>query len=187
MARRFFGALKRREFVASVGVATGALLGTFTRATGALAAQHAPRSAPQAGAPAPAGPLAPEVVALFGPLTVGTQIERWQIASIQGPQLGAIVVVLAGADNTRFQVDVLRRDRSPDAPAGVGHTPSLTCFLSNRGDGATVTDEERGLGAIALAAALSERELAGAPVPHLLLTLRERTGRYPSGLFGVQV
>jgi hypothetical protein len=191
MARRFLGSLKRRDFVVSLGAAGGALLGVFSNQARAHAAGHAPHQpARPAVTPtgAPAAPvLAPELAALFGPLTAGAQVERWRIVTVRGPQFGAIGVVLTGADGVQFQVDVLRRDRTPGAPPGVGHTPSLTCFLANRGDGSTATAEEQGLGAIALAAALSERELSGAPVPALLLTLRERNRRYPSGLFAVEV
>ena len=125
----------------------------------------------------------PEVRALFGPLAAGAQLDRWTVVEIHDASSGGIPVVMATAAGEKFQVDVLRRD---DAAPGVANTRSLSLYLCNKGDGRTASDEEHGLGAMALAHALAEREAAGAPLPPLL-TLAERNARFPRGAFSVVV
>jgi hypothetical protein len=126
----------------------------------------------------------PEVLALFGSLQPGSTIGRWTIAAIHDVHLGGIPVVLSTASGDRFQVDVVRRDCSPGAVAGVGNTASLSVFLLNDGDGSLATREEHGLGAMALADALNHREAAGVELPRLL-TLAERQARFPRGVYSV--
>ncbi len=169
--------LGRRQFVVTVGVAAG------VAATGAGRAAASPlgaagESTPGAGAPA----ADPEVALLFGDIRAGARLDRWVVESVHPIRFGAVPVVLRAAGGARFQVDVLRRDGA--GPSGVACTASLSLFVSNRGDGATATDEEQGLGAMALAAALAEREAAGARVP-ALSTHSERRQRHPLGSYSV--
>jgi hypothetical protein len=168
----------RRKVLQGLGIATGvALAGSSSRK-----AEARPMGAPSPTPSAPVAPLSAEVQAFFGPLQPGSSVDRWQIVAIRGVQMGAIAVVMATAAGARFQLDVLRRDRAAGAPAGVGNSPSLSVFVSNRAQGNTATDEEQGLGAMALADALAQRESEGATVP-ALLTLGERTARFPRAVF----
>ena len=111
-----------------------------------------------------------EVRAAFPCLAPGTAIDRWTVVEVLDPAQGGIPVVMATAAGERFRVDVLRRD---DEQLGVANTGALSLYLVNQGKGATRTNEEHGLGAMALAQALGDGALPG------LLTLRERNRRFP--------
>jgi len=112
-----------------------------------------------------------ELLARLEELRAGDGVGRWRLVEIRGRQRGAIPLVLATADGTRFRVDILRRD--PDGPRGPAETESLAIHLADVAPG-TRTPEEQGLGAMTLAVAL-----AGAAPPSWLLTLRERRSRFP--------
>ena len=118
---------------------------------------------------------------LAGKLSPGHKLDRWEIVAIHPDRLGAVAVVMATEDGRRFQVDVLARDQG--GPEGVANTSRLSLFVSNRGDGSTPTDEEQGLGAMALAQSLepyeNHEDFRG------LLTLAERNAAHPEGSFGV--
>lgn len=182
--------LGRRQFVSTVGVAAGVAAGaaatakaTTARALGlgvAPSSQDGRQDADAAQAVRPD----PEVARLFGDIRAGSRLDRWTVEAIHPVHLGAVPVVLRTADGARFQVDVLRRDPDPGARLGVANTASLSVFVANRGDGSTATDEEQGLGAMALGDALAGREAAGAPIP-ALLTHRERRARHPVGEYSV--
>jgi hypothetical protein len=82
-------------------------------------------------------------------------------------------VLLRAPDGSQFGVDILRHDmRSP----GVARGGQLAVYLNNGGKGAKASEEEHGLGAMALAGWLARRESAGRPVP-ALLTLTQRAPR----------
>jgi len=129
-----------------------------------------------------------EVRAFFGSLAEGTGLSssgpaaadqaRWTIVSIHELRHGAIPVVLADARGRRFQVDVLKRDAADSAVAVAG---GVALYLSNRGDGATGTLEEHGLGVMALATALRMQDRA--PTPKGLTTFATRRTRHPLGAF----
>lgn len=165
------GGVGRRVFLSGVGavagvVATGAVVeGTLTEGVLGLGADEG------------------SVYGLRAGMSLGG---RWTIVAVHPARMGAIPVVLATASGARFQVDVLRRDSDPTQPLGVGNTAALSLFLANRGDGRTSTDEEHGLGAMALADALRERE-ARHTVPAALSTLGERALRYPTGAYAVDL
>jgi hypothetical protein len=122
------------------------------------------------------------VRALFGDLHAGSKIERWTIVEVADVTAGCIPVLMAAADGTRFQVDIAERD--PTGPKPVAETDRLALYLVNGGGGSTSTVEEHGLGVMALAAALKQREQAGA-VPPQLVKLRERRQRFPDTPFQV--
>jgi hypothetical protein len=124
----------------------------------------------------------PAVLALFGELRPGTKVDRWTIVEIADVRAGCIPVLMAAADGTRFQVDIA--DRDPAGPKPVAETNTLALYLVNGGGGTTSTVEEHGLGVMALAAALKQREQAGA-VPPQLVKLRERKQRFPDTPFRV--
>ena len=94
--------------------------------------------------------------------------------SVSTVEKGGVAVVMATASGEHFQVDVLARDA---AQPGVAHTTALELYLVNQGDGKKRSDEEQGLGAMALA-----RALDGVTVPGII-TLRERTSRFAGGAF----
>lgn len=115
-------------------------------------------------------------------LALGSAIGRWTVVAVHPVHCGAVPVVLATADGHRYQVELLARD--PSGPEGVANTDALSLFVANQGDGRTATDEEQGLGAMALAEHLRAREVAGWAAPSLL-TLAQRSAQYPDGAFGV--
>lgn len=127
------------------------------------------------------GELPQELAAWMRDLGPGTSIGAWTIVAVHPITHGAIPIVLEGADGERFQVDVMARD--PGLPA-VGETEHLSVFVANAGDGRQATDERHGLGAMALAAALREREDEAARIPELW-TMAERSVRAPDGTFRV--
>ena len=122
------------------------------------------------------------VRALFGDLRAGSKIDRWTLIEIADVHAGCIPVLMAAADGTRFQIDIAERD--PQGPKPVAETKSLALYLVNGGGGTTSTVEEHGLGVMALAAALKQREQAGAVAPQLV-KLRERKQRFPDTPFQV--
>lgn len=171
--------LGRRKFVvaatvAAAGVATASAAASAGRIGGAPAAglplEAAPRIAPD-----------PEVAHFLGEVRAGARIDRWSVEAVHPVRMGAVPIVLRTASGARFQVDVLRRD---DATRGVAQTETLSLFLANRGDGSTATDEEQGLGAMALAEAIARSEARGARMP-ALLTMRERRAQHPLGGYSV--
>ena len=128
------------------------------------------------------GTVPRQAAALFAELGPGTVLDRWTIVAVHPVRHGALPVVLRARDGAPYQVDVLARD--PAGPQGVAETRALSLFVVNRGDGGTPTDEEQGLGAMALARALAEREASGAALP-ALSTFAARQAEHPDGAFAV--
>jgi hypothetical protein len=93
---------------------------------------------------------------------------------------GAIPITLETATGERGGVDVMRHDASVP---GVARAGSLEVYVWNHGNGATPTNEEIGLGAMALAAHLATREARGETMPELK-TITER-GSVP-GMLGMR-
>lgn len=129
------------------------------------------------------GPDATSDDTALGSLRAGDVLDRWTVVRVHPLHLGAVPVVLATAEGRRYQVDVLARD--PAGPPGVANTERLSLYVVNSTreggtDGQRRTDEEQGLGAMALAQALE----ADASVPGLL-TLQQRQRQHPRGAFGV--
>ena len=151
--------------------------GVAAVAAGALACD---REQADAGPATPTMP--PEAEALFRDLSPGTKVEQWTVVAVHPVRHGALPVVLAGEGGERFQVDVMARD--PGGPLGVANTETLSLFVANRGDGDTPTEESQGLGAMALAKALGERESNGAKPP-TLVTFAKRAEQHPDGAFAV--
>jgi hypothetical protein len=118
-------------------------------------------------------------------LPEGLRFGRWRVVSVLPVKLGAVPVVLESRHGERFQVDVLRRDRSARARRGLSETRGYSLFLVNRGQGDTPTQEDHGLAVLWLAALLRPREHTQASV--VLLTQRERTQRFPRGKFNALV
>ena len=178
----------RRQVLKGIGVAATAVTAGTAAALGAPSIATANALDPShAGAPRTDSPVAApgeSVLAFFGPLVPGTSLGAWHIVAIHDTKVGGIPVVLASAYGVQFQVDVVRRDDSAGAPPAIANTPTLSVFLLNGGDGSTATMEHQGLGAMALAAALTERESSGARAPQLL-SLRERTSRFPRVVYEV--
>jgi len=184
--------LGRRGFLSGVGAAAGVVaVGGASRALAdarrgdvepsdgsALGAAGEPVTGPTR---AQGSPLGRE---RFATLQVGDRVGRWTIVAIYPQLMGAVPFVLETGDGVRFQIDVLRRDDRATAPRGVCNTETLSLFLANRGNGSTATDEEQGLGAMALGDRLHDLDtgVAGAPG---LLTYEERRERHPVGAFSV--
>lgn len=143
---------------------------------------------PQAsrGASAPSRPTVArdgEEHALRELLPQGVRFGRWRVVAVHPVKLGAVPVVIESAQGRRFQIDVLRRDRHPQARRGVAETRHYALFLVNQGRGNTPTREEDGLGLLWLAALLRPREHRVRPAA--LLTQRERVRMHPRGRFDV--
>ncbi len=178
----------RRRFLASAGVAaagvaalgvTGAMIAGERRAD-ARSVQVASPDAPAVGLGMPVA--GPDVRALFGDLAAGGRLGDWRISRVHGLYLGAIPVVMVDSAGTSFQVDVLRRDA--DGLQGVGNTDALSLFLANQGNGSRPTDENHGLGVMALAHQLSRRGPADVPG---LLTFSQRREQHPNAVYAVRL
>lgn len=183
-------AVTRRDALTTIGIA-GAAAAIVGSGAAELAheasAQSLPTGASASGvtpAAKPAAELDEHTRALFAPLMASGRVGAYQLVAVHAMKLGAIPVVLAAADGTRFQVDVLRHDTGVGAVNGVRAHGSFTVVLHNEGRGGDPTNEAAGLGAMALLDALSAREAEGATLP-ALATLRERTSRFPRAVFSV--
>jgi hypothetical protein len=106
----------------------------------------------------------------FPELAPGTRLGSCSVIRVGAVFEGAAPVTLGAPDGSTFAVEVLRHD--PAAP-GIAKAGSLDVFLNNRGSGKTPSVEQHGLGAMALARWLAQRESSGHPVPDLL-TLPQR-------------
>ncbi len=104
---------------------------------------------------------------------VGEHLGRYRVVSIGKLERGGIPVVMSVASGATFRVDVLRFDPT-EGRQGIGAASSVSVYLRNGGDGRKATDEEHGLGAMALANTLARREKAGTKPPSGLLTMDER-------------
>ena len=179
----------RRLFMWCLGVAVGVLAFARARLALALGPEEGPAEGAVAGPPPepsrrPAGQVEGAGRETFATLRVGDRVGRWTLVAIHAERLGAVPIVLQSPGGGRFQVDVLRRDGRPARRQGVSATAGLSLYLSNRGDGQTVTDEEQGLGAMALAARLRDLEANGIAFPQLL-SHEERRERHPLGAYCV--
>lgn len=141
------------------------------------------RQEPAAGASRPSLVQDGEEHALRELLPEGLRFGRWRVVAVHPVKHGAVPVVLESQSGRRFQVDVLRRDRHPQARHGVGETRLYALFLVNNGRGNTPTNEEQGQGLLWLAALLRPREHRVRP--GTLLTQRERVRMFPRGRFDV--
>jgi hypothetical protein len=161
----------RRELLKVVGVgAAGAAI--LTLPARKLVAE---RPAPVSPEVVPAAP--PETKPVEPPHFVndlaGTQLGPYHVDSVGALERGGVPIVLCAPSGARFRVDVLRVDPA-DGAAGIGFVGSVSVYLRNGGDGNTATDEEQGLGAMALAEELVRREREGRRPPPDLLTRGER-------------
>jgi hypothetical protein len=119
---------------------------------------------------------------VFAAAQPGTRVGPCTIVAVHPLHYGAVPIVLETSRGRRYQVDVLARD--PSGPDGVASTPRLSLFVSNGGDGRTDTDEEQGLGAMALADLLGAADRSGTDLPPLL-TMEQRSRTHSNGAFGV--
>jgi hypothetical protein len=102
----------------------------------------------------------------------GKMLGAYAVRSVGPIDRGGVPVILANANGEAFRVDVLRAE--PLSAAGIGVVSTVSVYLRNGGDGRTLTDEERGLGAMALAEELARRSRNGEKPPAALLTMSER-------------
>ncbi|MEM6990865.1 MAG: hypothetical protein AAF721_10220 [Myxococcota bacterium] len=169
MGRGHDRGFQRREWLAGASasaLATGLTLGCDS----APAADAAPKAVPA------------EAQALLGELRPGAAVEQWTLVAVHPIRHGALPVVLSSAAGTSFQVDIFARDAK--GPQGVANTETLSLFVANRGDGGTPTDEDQGLGAMALARALAKQAPKTSALP-ALSTFAERASQHPDGAFSV--
>lgn len=172
------GTLDPRLVLAAIGLALAALVAWLVLAERRLARRGVARAGPPpaAGATpqAPAGhprcawpgspPPAPgtrgaEILALFGELRPGEALARWTVAWIGEEWQGSIRVGLEDPAGRPFEVEVRRLAPGEDPPPAVAG--ELGVYLLHVSPGAA-TEEEHGLGAMALASWL---EGVGAPPP----------------------
>jgi hypothetical protein len=135
------------------------LAGPTPRAAPAGAVTGHPRCAWPGSPPPPPGSRGAEILALFGELRPGERLARWAIAWIGDEWQGAVRVGLEDAAGEPFEVELRRV--APGAPAPPARAGELGVYLLHVADGAA-TEEERGLGAMALASWL---EGVGGAVP----------------------
>lgn len=177
----------RRRALVVIGAAAPTLaLGARAARAASAVSTNVARGAPAAAPPAPsddslrAAAAEAEISELMGEIRPGTSLARCRVISAAKHASGAVAVVMTTPAGRRFQLDVLRDDGS--LRGQVGRAPGLAVYVSNGGDGATPTDEEQGLAAMALGRALAKRIAEGARVP-ALHTLGERAERFPGGSF----
>jgi hypothetical protein len=188
----------RRQFLSGLLAAVGASATSTTYAEALTGDDPQARSAVgDAGVSSPRGeptgeqPSASRVTiardgdrhALHECLPEGLRFGRWRVVAVHPVKHGAVPVVLESRRGQRFQVDVLRRDRHPQAKAGVGETRLYALYLVNNGRGSKPTQEEQGVGLLWLAAMLRPREMRLRAAQ--LLTQRERMRMFPRGRFEV--
>jgi hypothetical protein len=118
---------------------------------------------------------------LLFPLKPGSALGPWTVLKIGPRQHGAIEVELRSQDGSSFVLEILALDRSPSAAAPPGQTKHLAVHVRNRGDGASPTDENHGISAMALAEVIAANESAESAVG--LLTLAERLEKHADILF----
>jgi len=180
----------RRDALTTIGIAgaaaamVGAGAAELSNLAGSGSASNGDEPRAEGAAEKPVAQLDEQTHALFAPLMAAGRVGDYRLVAVHATKLGAIPVVLATADGTRFQVDVLRHDVTIGGENGVRAAGSFTVVLHNQGRGGDPTDEVTGLGAMALLDALVAREGEGATVP-VLATLRERTSRFPQAAFTV--
>ncbi len=104
---------------------------------------------------------------------LGARLGVYTVVAVGALDRGGIPVTLATASGTTFRADILRVDPT-DGPTGIGIAGRVSVYLRNGGKGHTATDEEQGLGAMALAEELLRRERVGLTPPAALLTRGER-------------
>jgi hypothetical protein len=86
---------------------------------------------------------------------------------------GGLTVHMRDTGGAPFELELLKHD--PRTP-GVAKGGSLAVYVRNHGNGATATNEEHGLAAMALARHLTERERAGAALPQLATMAKRGAG-----------
>lgn len=187
----------RRQFLSGLLAATGAGVTSTTYAEALSAGESVPHpgddtSPPPSPSRSTSSPVTThravlardgERHALHELLPEGLRFGRWRVVAVHPVKHGAVPVVLESQRGHRFQVDVLRRDRHPQAKAGVGETRLYALYLANQGRGSKPTQEEDGMGMLWLAALLRPRE--SRLRPSQLLTQRERVRMFPRGHFAV--
>ena len=109
----------------------------------------------------------------FADLQPGAAVGACKLVKVGAVAGGSVAFTLMAPDGRAFVVDVMKHD--PATP-GVARAGSLAVYVRNAGGGSKRTDEEQGLGAMALAGLLARREAAGGSVP-ALSTLRGRASR----------
>lgn len=188
MSLRNNNSVERREVLKGLAAAGGAIaVGTAVSAR-ALTPSHEANNSAQEKPVQPSRVqetgLSEEARSFLGHIQPGAQIGRWTVSSVHDVRMGAVSVVLQTAEGHTFQVDVLKKDTGIGAPGSVADAGSVSVFVANAGNGSKATVEEHGLGAMALAKELELRIQRGAQPPRLL-TLRERSVRFPNGWFSV--
>jgi len=156
--------ISRRLFVGALG-------------SGVLAASAIPRASASTTTAAPAAGVAERLLHPLGP---GARLARWTLEAIEPPALGAVVLVLRGAPDHVFRLEILARDPSPIAARPPGETERFAIFVRNGGDGWSPTLEEQGIAAMAVATLIRRNEAAVDAAG--FLTHAERIARHAGAL-----
>ncbi len=149
VSRRFVvGALGVGAASAAVGVAEH--FGVTQRTAGDVPPTER-SDAEQGSASESSDPALAQALRLISPLVVGARLGRWIVRDVVPVESGALSVVLADAEERRFQLDVCALDDAPDARRAPGRSEHFEVFLANNGNGGTSTFEDHGLAAMTLA------------------------------------
>ena len=151
------GDVSRRFVVGALGASTVAsVVATGRQAKARSSTEGAPGSEARLEAEPLMDPEAQAVAeALVAPLASGQQLGRWKLERAVPIKGGAAIFVLLGPDGGEFQLDVCARDDANEVPA---RTEYFDIHVANGGDGATATNEEHGLAAMALAEVIRSNE-----------------------------
>lgn len=101
-------------------------------------------------------------------------VGSWKVLHVGPLSRGGRVILMRGAGDDRFELEVLLRDA--EGPRPPGESGKFAVFVRNAGNGSTSTDEDHGLAAMNFASHLRTRESAIDPAG--FLTMRERSATY---------
>ena len=145
--------VSRRFVVGALGA--GAAVAAYGSAINVVGQRRSPASTDVDADDAPKDSTVAELVA---PLAPGSSLGDWNVDQLVALKHGAASVVLSDASGHRFQLDVCKRDQTDGARRAPGQTEHFEVFLANHGDGSTVTYEDHGLAAMALADVIRANE-----------------------------
>jgi len=116
------------------------------------------------------------VSALIHPLEAGAALGDWTIERVGELHAGACTLEVSH-QGALFFLDICSKDDGLGAPRPPARSSRCDLFIANEGDGSTVTIEQQGLFAMAMAEVVRGNEM-GMDLS-AMLTLRQRLAQHP--------
>ena len=165
---------RRRDFLWAAGAfAAGATITVTSKSASASGPESASASASLANAGQSAGGAG------AGDFEPGLALGPCRLVAVLPVDQGALPFVLCDPQGRTFVAELHVHD---PGVRGIARAGSYEIFLRNGGSGSTPTHEAHGLGAMALATLVAEREASGRPIPQLA-SIVERWASEPPPLF----